>query len=405
MKKVLMISHNFYPEIGSAANRMKNIYQLLKSKGYLVQVLTTEPSYPNKNTYEDPSFWDDEELNKDPHITRIPIKSRRYSGSIVNRLLYYLEMMWRMMFAILKDRQRYDVIFVTSPPIFVALVGLLAKWKGKNKLILDIRDLWPESLKGVGVFHHPLILNLFYMIERFLYRKADFIIINSLGFQEYIKKQLGPASEKIVYLPNAARQFEMESQTAEKARNQVIYAGNLGRAQDVSLLKELAMKLSENDIGLTVIGYGVEKNQFYEFAQQNGLKNISFLSPTTRRNCLHIIGESDVAIVTLKQKQVFDTVLPGKVIDYMTCKVPIVGSVSGFSKSLIEKEKVGLISEDGSAADLFHKIIYLLKSKEMRQEMSKNSEAYIRKTLIWEKNIETLVECIEKVTDKAGMEL
>ncbi|GIN22305.1 MAG TPA: glycosyltransferase WbuB [Bacillus bacterium] len=396
MKKVLLISQNFYPEIGSAANRMKNIYELLKNKGYFVQVLTTEPSYPNKKTYEEASFWDDEELNNDRHITRIPIRSRKYSGNFVSRLFYYLEMMWRMIFAILKDRQQYDVIFVSSPPIFVAFAGLLAKWKFKNKLILDIRDLWPESLKGVGVFHHPIIMYIFYVIERILYRKADFIIINSLGFQDYIKKQLGPVPAKIVYLPNAARQREMASQAAEKVCNQVIYAGNLGRAQDVSLLKELAVKLSENDISLTVIGYGVEKNQFYEFAQQNGLKNISFLSPTTRKKCLNLIGNSNVAIVTLKQKEVFQTVLPGRVIDYMTCKVPIVGSVSGFSRSLIEKEKVGLVSEDGSAADLFHKIIYLLKSKELRQEMSRNGEAYIRKSFIWEKNIETLVDCIEK---------
>ena len=109
-----------------------------------------------------------------------------------------------------------------------------------------------------------------------------------------------------------------------------------------------------------------------------------------------MIGKSDVAIVTLKQNEVFHTVLPGRVVDYMACKVPIVGSVSGFSKSLIEKEKVGLVSEDGSAADVFHKIIYLLKSRELRQEMSKNGEAYIRKSFIWEKNIETLVDCIEK---------
>ncbi len=396
MKKVLLISQNFYPEIGSAANRMKNIYELLKNKGYLVQVLTTEPSYPNKKTYEDVSFWDDEDLNNDRHIIRIPIRSRKYSGKFVSRLFYYLEMMWRMIFAILKDRQQYDVIFVSSPPIFVALAGLLAKWKSKNKLILDIRDLWPESLKGVGVFHHPFIMNTFYVIERILYRKADFIIINSLGFQDYIKKQLGPVSAKIVYLPNAARQCEMESLPTEKAHNQVIFAGNLGLAQDVSLLKDLAVKLSENDIGLTVIGYGVKKNHFYQFAQENGLKNISFLSLTTRKKCLNLIGQSDVAIVTLKQKEVFHTVLPGRVIDYMTCKVPIVGSVSGFSKSLIEQEKVGLVSEDGSAADLFHKIIYLLKSKELRQEMSRNGEAYIRKSFIWEKNIETLVDCIEK---------
>lgn len=84
--------------------------------------------------------------------------------------------------------KKFDIVFVTSPPIFVAFVGLVAKYKYKARMLLDVRDLWPESLKGVGVFHHSLIIWLFEKIESALYRKADHIIINSEGFITHFKK-------------------------------------------------------------------------------------------------------------------------------------------------------------------------------------------------------------------------
>jgi hypothetical protein len=303
--------------------------------------------------------------------------------------------MGKMILAILRDRQQYDAIFVTSPPLFIALVGLLAKYKFKKKLILDIRDLWPESLKGVGVFHHPFIIYIFSFIEKILYRKSNYIIINSLGFKNHIRNQLGNAAVQIVYTPNAAREHEITKTRHLNNNYQVIYAGNLGLAQNVPLLKELTQKLAKKKIKLTIIGYGVEKHDFYEFVKLNNLTNTTFLSPTTRKECLKIIEKHHIAIVALKNKEVFETVLPGKIIDYMTCKVPIVGAVSGYSKEIIERENVGLVSDDGSANDVFEKILYLLDRKDLREEMSDNCEAFIRKSFIWEKNIDRLIECIE----------
>lgn len=399
-KRVLMISQNFYPEIGSAGNRMKNIYKLLRKKGYSIKLVTTEPSYPNKKTYEDSFFWDDKELNADDDIYRVPINSRKYSRNFKNRLFYYLEMMRKMIVAILRDRQQYDVVFVTSPPIFIGLVGLIAKYKFKNKLILDIRDLWPESLKGVGVFHHPAIIFTFELLEKLLYRKADCIVVNSMGFENHVKKQIGNKPVEIVFTPNGAREYEITQQNHPTDSYKVVYAGNLGLAQNVPLLQELALKLAKSNIGLTIIGYGVEKKSFHQFVELNKLTNISFLSPTTRKDCLGIIEKHDVAIVTLKSKEVFDTVLPGKIIDYMTCKIPIVASVSGYSKEIIERENVGLVTEDGTAGDFFEKIYFLLKRNDLREEMASNCEAFIRKSFMWEKNISTLINCIEKVNGR-----
>ena len=218
MKKILIISQNFYPEIGSAGNRMKNIYLLLKERDFEIDVLTTDPTYPNKNIYKEEHFWDSEELNVDLSIHRIKIRNKKYSRNIMNRLIYYLEMALRMILYVLLSRKKYDAVFVTSPPIFVAVVGLIAKLRFKARLILDIRDLWPESLKGVGVFDYPMIIYLFKKIEKMLYKNAANIVVNSRGFIEYIDSMSSSFSEKIIYVPNGAEPTKLANET----RNLVI---------------------------------------------------------------------------------------------------------------------------------------------------------------------------------------
>lgn len=111
--------------------------------------------------YKDKDFWDESSLHLNVEtIHRVKISNRKYSRSVLNRLIYYLEVAFRMLLFVMRKRRGYDLVFVTSPPIFVGIVGVVAKWRFKSKLLLDIRDLWPESLKGVGVFNYKPIIFL-----------------------------------------------------------------------------------------------------------------------------------------------------------------------------------------------------------------------------------------------------
>ncbi|MEE6133306.1 glycosyltransferase family 4 protein [Priestia sp. GS2] len=395
-KKVLVISQHFYPEIGSAGNRMKNIYKLLKAKGYDVEVLTTEPTYPNKKIYSNERLWDDDEINNARDINRIEVKSRKYSRSIMNRLLYYLEIALKMILFILFNRKKYDVIFVTSPQIFIAVVGLVAKYRYRSKMILDIRDLWPESLKGVGVFNYRIVISLFSKLERLLYVKADEIIVNSKGFIDFIVNNHRIPLKKIHFMPNAARSEEIRlGHKKDGERFKVMYAGNIGLAQDVNILMELARKLNEYDIDLTVMGYGFKKKEFVKFKDEFGLRNVTFLKPSTRYECLKEISNHHVGIVTLNGKEVFETVLPGKIIDYMTCGTPIVAAVSGYSRTVIEENNVGIVSNAHTVEEMLNHVLYLYKNPILQKKMSKNARKYVESHFSWEKNIQVLIDLIE----------
>lgn len=400
MKKILIISQNFYPEIGSAGNRIKNVYTLLRKHQYNVEILTTEPTYPTRSIYENKDFWDDSALNDDVNIHRIHIRNRKYSRSIFNRLIYYIEMLVRMVFFILTTSRKYDVVFVTSPPIFVALVGVIAKWKFKAKFILDIRDLWPESLRGVNVFNHKYIIAFFNIIEYYLYKSANSIIINSLGFKQHLIENRKVDSNKISYLPNSAMNFELkvnvDKEEGKSKGFKVIYAGNIGLAQDSDLLLQIAEELNRHEIELTIIGYGINRKRLFSKLKDHNLENINLIKPTTRRECLVAIASHDAGIVTLNDSKVFETVLPGKIVDYMISGVPIVASVSGLSKRVIEREQVGYVVNNRNSKELVDYILKLKENTQIAKQMSANAFNYIKKHHLWEENIEVLINQIER---------
>ena len=279
MKSVLMIVQNFYPEIGSAGNRMKNIYLHLKRNGFEVTVITLKPSYPNQSLYQDTKFWDEESIEED--VIRIkPDKVKRYTSNMGKRLLHYLEAMWLFIYTIIRLEKKYDYVFATTPPIFPTLAALIAKKKMKAKLITDVRDLWPESLIGVGVFTNKWVLKIAFFLERKLYRHSDFIIINSPGFRDYIVAK-GVKEEAIQFIPNSLTADELTlknllTPVSEKVIK-VVYAGNIGLAQDLKKLIAVAEKLREHkQIEFSMIGYG------YRIANGD-VMSCSWLVLTSRR--------------------------------------------------------------------------------------------------------------------------
>lgn len=393
MKKILIISQNFYPEIGSAGNRMKNIYSLLKEKNFKIDVLTTTPFYPNRNFYTETSFWDDPELNKDSQVYRVKITEQRYSRKILNRLFYYLEMAIRMTLFVLFNRKKYDVIYATSPQIFVAIVGLIAKYRFRADFVLEIRDLWPESLKGVGVFNYAFIINFFTKIENLLYKKASKIVVNSQGFINYISSKSEKFADKIVYIPNGARKKEINYSNSPNGFK-AIYVGNIGLAQDDDIIKKLALELNNRNIELTIMGYGLKRDELKDFIKENQLKNVNFVKPTTRKECFKIISKHQVGIVTLVNQDVFKTVLPGRVIDFMTCGVPMVASVSGLSREIILNEKVGFVSDSQNVEELIGYIEQLKDDKKLQKGMSENGKKFVEENFLWEKNINSLIKIL-----------
>ncbi|MFD2131542.1 glycosyltransferase family 4 protein [Pseudogracilibacillus auburnensis] len=396
-KKVLIMTQNFYPVIGSAGNRMKNIFQLLNQNNVEAHILTTEPAYPNKSMYKDRVFWDDEDLNKKTEkIIRVPIKDRNFSKNIIKRLFFFLEIMYRFILLMWKLRkEKYDYIYVSTPPIFIVFSAFFGKKLMKSRLILEVRDLWPDSLIGVKTFDNKVIINLFRILEKRMYKMAEYIVINSKGFTKHIKSKLKEDSTTpIIYLPNGPRASEIVETKIVDKEFRIIYAGNIGLAQDIDRLKLIARMLNDRDIYFDVIGYGVKADEFTEYIHSNDLNNVVLHKPSTRKKSLELIKNSKVAIAFLNDEDVFSTVLPGKLIDYMTCKTPIIAGVKGVAAKVITESQTGYVFEHQDVHAIVNQIVILKNNPQKLLQLEENCLSTVKEDFLWEKNINKLLDII-----------
>jgi len=398
MKSILMIVQNFYPEIGSGANRLKNIYLHLKKCGYEVTVLTMNPSYPNQNLYQDEQFWDEEDIEQD--VIRIhPAKIKKYTSSIWFRLFHYLESMFLFILTIFKLKKKYDYVFISTPPIFPSVAGMIAKRKMKAKLITDVRDLWPESLLGVGAFTNKAVLKGAYWFEKKLYKASDQIIINSPIFKEYIQAK-GVEAQRIRFIPNSLTSEELNlalrPPPLSEEKIKVMYTGNIGLAQDILKLLSVAERLKEYpNIEFVIIGYGFRKNEVETEIKARGLNNITFTQAKSRKATLQELAAAHIAYVSLVEKSVFDKVLPGKIIDYMCVGKPIVADVSGFAANLIRGARCGLIAENRSVEQIADHIVMLAQNRGLMNLFGNNGYQYAKQHFYWNHNIEGLRHILE----------
>jgi len=394
-KKILIMTQNFYPVIGSAGNRMKNTYKLLNEHHIQADVLTTEPAYPNKNLYHDSAFWDDASLNSTKKIMRVPIRSKKFTNQIFNRLLFYVEIMYRFFKKLWKLRKEgYDYILVSTPPIFIVFSVFLAKPFMRTKLILEVRDLWPDSLIGVKKFDNRFIIKLFRFLERRMYAMADHIIINSKGFNDHITTRLKKKKPNIIYLPNGPRDYEVVKTKSPITEFRVVYTGNIGLAQDVERLKKMAYLLSKEGIRLDVIGYGMKTEEFANYIQNENLENVHLSHPTTRKKSLELIERSNLAIAFLNNDDVFHTVLPGKIIDYMACQTPVIAGIQGTAAKVITENRAGYVFTYKDVHKMVDKIVELKANPKELDVLRANCLKTIEKEFLWETNIERLVQLL-----------
>lgn len=291
-------------------------------------------------------------------------------------------------------KNNYDYILVSTPPIFIVFSAFVGKYVLKSKLILEVRDLWPDSLIGVKTFNNKPIIKLFQFLEKRMYRLADSIVINSIGFYDHIKSKL-KQDKPINYIPNGPRQHEIVEQKQYHDEFSVVYTGNLGLAQDIDHLKLAAKLLHDKNIRFDVIGYGVRTEEFADYLKENSLDNVYMHQPTTRKQSLELIKNSNIAIAFLNDEEVFSTVLPGKIIDYMTCKTPIIAGVKGTAAEMITSNNTGYTFEQKNVQAIVDKIVELKNDEAEQQELGENCIRTVKKHFLWENNITKLIDIIK----------
>ena len=260
-------------------------------------------------------------------------------------------------------QQKPDVIGATSPQFFCALGGYALARRLGVPFVLEVRDLWPDSILAVGAMRDSLAIRALEWLEKFLYEKSDHIVVVTHAFKEHIVRK-GIDPEKVSIVQNGADLDAFESDRPDPDAAQAFlrengmegkfvaaYIGTIGMAHRADILLEAAQRCPDPDIVFAVMGTGAEREALAARAAALNLPNFRLLDKQPRAVAQGFLAAADVSVVHLRDTPVFRTVLPSKIFDAMMLERPIVLGVQGEARQLVEESGGGLCipSEDADA--------------------------------------------------------
>lgn len=272
----------------------------------------------------------------------------------------------------------------TSPPIFQGVTAwALARLKGA-KFLFEVRDLWPDFAIAVGVLKNPALIKLSLWLERFLYRHADRMMVNSPGYVEHVASR---GAKRVELIPNGADpgmfdplddgiQFRASHQIAEKFV--VLYAGAHGISNDLEIVLEAASLLQQQPvIQFVLLGDGKEKANLQARAAALGLTNVLFLPPVPKSGMPAALAGADACLAILKPLEEYKTTYPNKVFDYMAAGRPVILAIDGVIRAVVDAAGCGIFAAPGDARALADAALKLAADRGAAARMGLDGRAYL----------------------------
>lgn len=284
---------------------------------------------------------------------------------------------------------RPDVVIATSPQLLVGLAGWwISRLKGVP-FVLEIRDLWPESLAAVGVGNansrlHRMIGNL----AAFLYLRSNHVVVVTPAFRERLVEDWSVPAEKISIVQNGVETSlfspwtsasEFRASLNLESKFVASFIGTIGLAHGLETLIAAAAQLQEQapEVLLLLVGEGAERDRIQQQVREHGLSNVRFVSQQPRANIPAYIAASDVCLVLLKKSKVFETVIPTKMLEFMSCGRPVILGVGGQARDILLSAQAGVAIEPGNSGELSDAIIKMKENPAMREVFGRNGREYI----------------------------
>lgn len=365
--RILLIHQYFLEKGDGGGSRFNEMTQVWANQGHDITVLagmvhyTTGKKadrYKGKFTYKDAQFYDKVDVLR-CHV------SESYNVSFLGRLWAYFSFVFSSIYAgLFKTKGKYDVIVVTSPPLFVGITAYILSKLKRVPFVFEIRDLWPESAIDTGVLKSGIIIKFAYWFEKFIYKRAKLINVLTPAFRDKLINDKKIPAEKVIFIPNAAdftlaekiqenfdaAAFKKELGLSDKFV--ITYVGAHGVANHLIQLVEAAEKLTDTNIVFQLIGAGMRKEALIEEAKKRNLSNIIFRDPVSKQEVFKYILASDVGASVLKKVDTFKTIYSNKTFDYMSCKRPILLAIDGVSRKLVNDAKCGEYVEPENIDDI-----------------------------------------------------
>ena len=378
--RILYLSQYFPPEAGATQTRAYEMASNFVRLGHQVTMLAEVPNHPSgiippeyKGKYFERADLDGIEVIR-VWVKASPTKNFR------NRMLFYLTFMINAAIAgLFMARGHYDLVYATSPPLFVGGAALAISGLRRIPLVFEVRDLWPESAVALGEISNRRAIAWSTRLEEACYRKARAVVVVTQGIRQRLVER-GIPPEKIFWIPNGANTdlFQFRPESRQKIRLELglddkfvaIYAGIHGVAQGLECIVDAArIAQSSSDIHFLMIGDGPKKAEIKTLANQYKLKNLTLLPEQPREHIVDYLSAADIALIPLRNLDLFKGALPSKMFDAWACQRPILLSVDGEARNILEMCSGGIFIPPEDPNELLNSLIKLKDSPQALQDM------------------------------------
>lgn len=368
--RILFITDNFPPEVNAPASRTFEHAKEWVARGVDVTIITGNPNYPQGKLYpgHKNKLYQKETISN-IKVIRVWTFIAPNSG-VFKRTFDFISFGLSSFIAGLFVKT--DIIIATSPQLFSAVSGMALGFVKRRPWIMEVRDLWPESIITLGAMKSKLIIKTFEAIELRLYRSAKKIIVVTDSFKKnIIEKNIDETKIEVFKNGVNTEMFKPEPKNKEildrlglNSQTIVGYIGTHGMSHNLEFIIRAIAKLKVKDIAFVFIGDGAVKNDVVTLANQLNLTNVIFHPPVAKELIKDYLSVIDISLVPLKRTETFKTVIPSKIFEATAMRKPILLGVEGESKALIEEYNAGIAFTPDDEIDFEEKLNEIIKKKD-----------------------------------------
>ncbi|WP_411687852.1 glycosyltransferase family 4 protein [Acinetobacter indicus] len=401
--KILLLTQWFDPE--PTFKGLAFAKELMR-QGHEVHVLTGFPNYPSGKIYDGYKLklYQREEI-EGISILRVALYPN-HDSSALRRILNYISFAFMAMLFGIFATKKADVIYAYHPPLTVGIAAIFIKLFRRTPIVYDIQDMWPDTLKATGMLNNKKILNFIGSVCKLVYRFVDHIVVLCPGFKQLLIERDVP-KEKISVIYNwcdeqgltQAKPAKLEYQQLMQNKFNIVFAGNMGKAQALDTILEVAKQLKNiQDIQFVFVGGGTETERLKQRSIIENISNAVFIPQMPMAEVGGVLKLSDLLLVHLKKDPLFEITVPSKTQAYMAIGKPVLMAVAGDAAELVQKAECGGIAISEDEASLEHAIlkIYYLPIRE-RLQMGINAQTFYKQELSLESGVKQFVSIFEKV--------
>ena len=378
----------FVPETAAPAARVSELARAWADAGHRVTVVTGLPNHPTGRV---------------PHAYRGVVFRRERMGPLevwrnwlyatpndgfVKKTLSHLSFMASTLVLSVPRLRHADVLIVSSPTFFVVITVCLAHWLWRVPYIFEVRDLWPGVFVELGVLRNRSLIRMLEGLEMFLYRRAALVVVVTESFREIlIKRGLPPGHVAVItngvdveaFRPDSGAAQALRAQHGLRSRFVVFYIGAHGISHGLSKILDVASRFRhEPEVCIVFVGDGAEKPALVRRAEEMGLSNVHFLPSQPRETMPGWYAAADVVLVPLRDIPLFDTFIPSKIFEILACERPIVGSVRGEARRILERSGGALVVDPEDVDAIAHAIRTLREDGALRARLAQSGGAFAR---------------------------